>query len=174
LMRRTYPFLSPSALMIRANLIRSRDPFYQGPSLEADVDVMYELLKHHDFGFVPQVLSFVRRHDSSATSMLAKPLNTLLPQNLGLLVKHGPNFLSKEEFQQETRTRYRKYYQFLGKSIFKNQHEDFWIYHKDAMRELGHPMSALQLYIFWLMHCLNNVKKRIEKFQITRLIRSVD
>lgn len=173
-MRLTYPFLSPSVLMIRANLIRSRDPFYPGANLEADVDVMYELLKHHDFGFVPQVLSFVRRHDTSATSMLAKPLNTLLPQNLELLVKHGPDFLTKEEFQQEIRFQFRKYYQFLGKSIFKNQHEDFWIYHKDAMRKLGYPLSPLRLYIFWLLHCLDKAKKRIKKFQINRLIRSGD
>lgn len=170
LMRRTYPFLSPSTLMIRASLIHNRDPFYPGSNLEADVDVLYKLLKQHDFAFVPQVLSFVRRHDSSATARLAQPLNTLLPQRLGLLIKHGPSFLTEDEYKQEVILQLRKYYQFLAKSISKRRDKDFWTFHNDAMRKLGYPLSPLRLRIFWLLHYSNNIKNRIEKFQISRVV----
>jgi len=172
LMRLTYPFLSPSALMIRATLIRSRDPFYPGPNIEADVDVLYELLKRHDFGFIPQVLSFVRRHSSSTTAKLAKPLNTLLPQRLKLLLKYGPVYLNENEFQKEIGVQLNRYYQFLAKSIFKNQSEDFWTFHKDAMRKLDYPLSPLRLRVFWLLHYLIKLKKRVGESLITRLLRS--
>ncbi|MEJ2116160.1 MAG: hypothetical protein P8X88_09005, partial [Gammaproteobacteria bacterium] len=172
LMRSTYPFLSPSALLIRAFLIHNRDPFYPGPNLEADVDVLYELLKQHDFAFVPQVLTFVRRHDASATATLAKPLNTLLPQRLVLLRKHGPEFLTKDEYYQEIKFQLKKYYKFLAKSIYKNKNKDFWIFHKNAMQKSGFPLSPIRLHIFWILHNIDKVKNRIEKFLINRLIRS--
>ncbi len=172
LMRRTYPFLSPSALMIRAELIHNRDPFYPGPNLEADVDVLYELLKQYDFGFVPQILSFIRRHDSSATARLAAPLNTLLPQRLGLLIKHGPDFLSKDEYKEQVNLQLRKYYQFLAMSISKKCNKDFWTYHKDTLEKLGYPLSAIRLRIFWIFNLLNILKKRVEKIQISKMVKS--
>ena len=172
LMRNLYPFLSPSALMIRSSLIRNRDPFYPGPNLESDVDVLYELLKQHDFGFVHQVLTHVRRHDSSATATLARPLNTLLPQKLRLLNRHGPDFLSKDEYHQEVKFQLKKYYKFLAKAISKKKNKDFWIFHKNAMNEFGFPLSSIRLRIFWILHNINKIKNQIENFQITRLTRS--
>ncbi len=171
LLKQIYPFLSPSALMIRSDLIHKRNPFYPGPNLEADVDVMYELLKDCDFGFVHQVLTFVRRHEASATSTLAKPLNTLLPQNFRLLIKHGQTYLTKNEYDREVKARLRTYYQFLSNSTGTQNNKEFWLYHKDIMEELGYPLSSIQLRIFWLLQFLTKLKNKIELALITWLTR---
>ncbi len=172
LKREIYPFLSPSTLMLRSNLIQQRPNFYSEESLEADVDILYELLKQVDFGFCHKVLTFVRKHENSATSTLAQPLNTLLPQKLKLLKKYGPNYLSKKELKNELQLQLFKYYLFLAKSILKGKGNKFWSYHISALQELELPLSRLRLTIFWLTHRLKKLMKRLNKFLIYSRIKN--
>ena len=73
LMGKVYPFSRPSSLLIRSDLIRNRKSFYDESYLHSDVGVCYELLEDHDFGFVHQVLTFIRPHDESLTSIVSEP-----------------------------------------------------------------------------------------------------
>jgi len=58
-------FGSPTVLLLRADLIRAHTPFYQEGRFFEDIDVVYELLPSCDFGFVPQILSFIREDPES-------------------------------------------------------------------------------------------------------------
>ena len=89
LMGETYPFLSPSCLMIRNDLLLARPAFYEPGHLHADVDAAYALLKQCDFGIAQELLVHIRRHDDSVTSAAAKPMNTLHASNIELLAIHS-------------------------------------------------------------------------------------
>ena len=145
LLGKTYPFYSPSTTLIRSDLVRNRDPFYQPPKLHADVETMYEFLQQCSFGFVHQVLTYVREHNNSETSKAAKPLNTMMWSNLDLFVRYGPAVLSELEFKLRLRQLLGKYYTFLADSFWEQRSSDFWKYHKNGLKTLGYPLNHLRL-----------------------------
>jgi len=145
LLGRTYPFISPSALMIRSDLVRARPVFYDVEYLHGDLVPMYELLQECDFGFIHQVLSYIRVHQDSATSTLAKPLNTIIWSNFYLFTQFGKVFLSGDEFNQRLNWHLNKYYNFLASSFFEIRNLDFWRYHISGFRQVGYRLSYFRL-----------------------------
>src|SRR5262249_33103263 len=59
-----YVFWSPSCLLIRSDLIRdAHGAFYNEAHIYADDEACFEALQRTDFGFVHQVLTYIRAHD---------------------------------------------------------------------------------------------------------------
>jgi len=144
-------FGSPTSLLIRADLARQREAFYNEDNLHSDVEVCLELLRFVDFGFVHQVLTFTRRHNESMTSFCQR-LNTYVPSWLYMLQKHGKYYMSETEYQEAMREKLRSYYRFLGSSLlrlrkpeFSARRREFWDYHTKALTDLGHPINHARL-----------------------------
>jgi glycosyltransferase involved in cell wall biosynthesis len=103
-----YPHLfgSPTSLLIRSDLVRARDPFYdrnynvgnEYPFTE-DLAACCEVLRKSDLGFVHQVLTFTRRDGRSPFSKFSR-LGANVPEHLNLLLKYGPVYLTKAEYQR--------------------------------------------------------------------------
>lgn len=140
-----YPFYSPSSTMIRADLVRERQHLYDPDKLHADVEIMYEILRQHDFGFVHQVLTFIRVHDASETARKAMPLNRIIWSNFDLLVRYGPVYLDEQELKARTRHYLNKYYKFLSESFWELRNADFWRFHSRGLESLGYPLSIPRL-----------------------------
>jgi glycosyltransferase involved in cell wall biosynthesis len=140
-----YLFWSPSSLMIRSDLIRKQKPFYNPNWLHADVDTMYILLKTCDFGFVHQVLSYIREHEESLTSKLTKTMNRLILSNLHLFLLHGPDFLAQSEFEEQLERKEKAYYSFLSNNALNLRDNDFWKYHIDWLAKIGWPFERKKL-----------------------------
>jgi hypothetical protein len=142
-----YPFWSPTSLLIRSDIIRSRTPFYNEAEarLHADVEACYEVLRHSDFGFVHQVLTFIRIHEESMTSTAAAPFNTSIVNNLDLLTQYGPIFLSPKEYRSHLKFKFFDYYRFLANSLFQLRERDFWKFHSSALKEMGYSLNMVQL-----------------------------
>jgi len=140
-----YPFWSPSSTMIRADLVRGRTPFYPLIGPHADVEAMYQILSHCDFGFVHQVLSYIREHSESETSTKTKSLNTILWSNFDMFVRHGRIFLNEREYRIRLRELLADYYCFLADSVFEMRGLAFWKYHRRCLASSGHPMSIFRL-----------------------------
>lgn len=145
LLNRVNCFWSPSSLLIHSDLIRKRHCFYNEEHLHADVEACYEVLKESDFGFVHQVLTFIRRHEESATSVVAAPYNTIILSNLDLLTQYGPKYLDNPQYQVQLNKKIKEYYRFLAGSLFQLRERDFWRYHKRGLNEIGHPFSHRKL-----------------------------
>jgi glycosyltransferase involved in cell wall biosynthesis len=143
LLNKLYCFWSPSALLIRSEIVRERREFYGGGYLHADVEACYEILQESNFGFVHQVLTFIRKHEESATSTQASPFNTILVSNLALFLKYGPIFLSAEEYSDHLKRKSKKYYSFLAASLLDLREREFWRFHISACREMGFNFSWL-------------------------------
>lgn len=137
-------FGSPTSLLLRADLIRSRPTFYNESNFHADTEACYDLCQQADFGFVHQVLTYTRRHNESMTS-LTNRFNTRLANWLLVMKKYGPVYLSQEEYRQRLEEKIQAYHEFLARSIFELREKEFWDYHKKALQELGVPFRKTRL-----------------------------
>jgi hypothetical protein len=165
--RQVRPFPRPTSILIRSDLTREKDSFYNHPNLHADHEVCYDILRDHDFGFVYQVLTFMRVHEESQTTEIAK-YKKLYHTNLELLVKYGPVFLSKDEYKNLLKKRLDEYYAFLAFSLFSMKDGGFWEYHRNALSNLGHGFTRFGLYRIILSEIAN--KPRMTLAKIKRLI----
>lgn len=118
LQKRYYVFGSPSSILLRADLVRKRDPFYNESNFHADVEVCFDILRKADFGFVHKVLTYTREHSSSQTSTVADRLKTNLIENqFGMLVRYGPELLDEMELRQRMDGIIKRYYWQLARDL---------------------------------------------------------
>jgi glycosyltransferase involved in cell wall biosynthesis len=145
-----YPhvFGSPSSLLIRSDLIRGRDPFYdpdydvgdEYPFTE-DLAACCEILRKSDFGFVHQVLTFTRRDDHSPFSKFSR-LGANLPEQLNLISEYGPVYLTREEHERIVAVYLARYAAFLLKSLPKLAKPEVRAYHGPAARRILRSVDA--------------------------------
>jgi glycosyltransferase involved in cell wall biosynthesis len=166
---RVHPFPRPTALLIRSDLISRNEPFYNESNLQADHEVCYEILRNHDFGFVHQVLTFMRVHDNSVTSSDFDTYAKLYYTNLALLIKYGPVFLSDNEYKKILNRRIQNYYLFLAFSLFSMKNKDFWNYHRSALNDLGYKFTRLRLYAIIFTQFINNPRMTLSKIKSSML-----
>jgi glycosyltransferase involved in cell wall biosynthesis len=139
-----YVFGSPTSLLIRSDIVRARDRFYDESHPWADTEACYEILREWDFGFVHQVLTATRRHRESYSASVGE-LNTKMLGRLALLKKFGPIYLDDEEYQERLARVLAAHYEFLGKNVFYRRGRAFWGYHRQGMDSLGHPLHWWRL-----------------------------
>ena len=140
----TYVFGTSTSLLYRADLVRSRDPFYNETNLHADAEACIALLKSSDFAFVHQVLTFKRwRPDSLGTHSL--DFQTILAGRLHDLVMYGLHFLTDGEFEDCLDRSLCEYYNFLAVSFMRGRRDKkFWDFHKRKLNEtVGFSRSRL-------------------------------
>jgi glycosyltransferase involved in cell wall biosynthesis len=145
LLNKVYCFWSPSSLLIRSDLIRRNNCFYNEKHLHADDEACYEILRETDFAFVHQVLTFIRKHDESATSTMTASYNKIILSNFDLFTRYGPIYLGPHEYKKQLTVRLNQYYGFLADSLFNLREKEFWKYHKLTIQEIGYPFSMLKL-----------------------------
>jgi glycosyltransferase involved in cell wall biosynthesis len=92
-----YLFGTPTSLLMRSEVVRTRNPFYEERYAPfEDGHVCFELLKAWNFGFVHQVLTYSRRQAQSIIAPLRSfGLNPFL--HFSMLVKYGRDYLSEQE-----------------------------------------------------------------------------
>jgi glycosyltransferase involved in cell wall biosynthesis len=160
-----YVFGTPTAVLFRSDIVRSRESFFNEANLHADDEACVEFLQHHDFGYVHQILTFRRTDEGSLTS-LSRRLNTSAPGLLLLLVKHGHKYLTSEELDRRIGEVLRKYYRDLGTDLLKCRDRTYWRYHRGKLAELGYPLSKVRVAaaaVAVAADLLLNPKRSLEK-----------
>ena len=170
LLGRLNVFGGASAHMIRADLVRAREPFYDDSNLHADVEACYDVLQTTDFGFVHQVLTFARPHRGSVTFSVARRLNTYLLGHLKSLAQYGPIFLDPDEYAEVLRQRLDAYYTFLARALLTPDGREIWVYHRDGLRALGFPVSTARLSRAMLTQVWRVVLSPRELIKVARLM----
>jgi len=147
-------FGSPTSLLIRSDIVRNRPMFYNEFTVHADKQVCFDILQDSDFGFVHQVLTFTRRHNEALTSLTHR-FNTRTLANFIVLVEYGPQYLSSDEYRDRLRQVIANYHRFLARSVFDLREKAFWQYHKEGLKNLGHPLSRTRLIGAVFLELLN-------------------
>ena len=159
-----YYFGSPSSTLLRASLVRARNPkFYNEDYLErgprdtarleqlwpaqhsvfvhhhADTEACYALLVNHDFGFVHEVLTYTRMHPATITSNWTQRIDTWTPGTLATVLRCGRFFLNEQEYRRVLRTLVRRYELRMLISAARLRvvrNPDYRRYHAEALERL--------------------------------------
>jgi glycosyltransferase involved in cell wall biosynthesis len=149
-------FGSQTTVMYRSSLIRQKRPFYNNEfASHADLEKCMEILKHWDFGFVRQVLSFTRRDNESITSALLKFNPSPLVHYI-IVQRYATVFLDASEAASLKRNCKRMYYRALAKAAVRFREPAFWQHHKRGLATLGEtldrPYLALRIgeLLLWM------------------------
>jgi glycosyltransferase involved in cell wall biosynthesis len=145
-----FVFGSPSTVMYRSSLVRDHSPFFDESLLHEDTEKCLQLLEHCDFGFVHQVLSFLRLGNESISSTV----RDFQPDALDWYIiaqRYAPIFLETHEAEALQLESRREYYAVLAREALRFPGPGFWEYHQRGLKSLGetidHPYLALR--VFW-------------------------
>lgn len=133
---------SPSSVLYRSDLVRSRPEFYRLDNpFQSDQEAFYLLMQESDFGFVHQVLTFTRRHEGADSSFYNR-VQAGPPGQLSLLVKYGPAFLDRDEYRQRVAARVLEYAVLLLRNGARLRDAEFREYHAATLRRLRPLVDA--------------------------------
>lgn len=137
-------FGSQTSVLYRADLVRSRNPFYVETEMYADFEACFALLKTSDLGFVHEVLTFSRPRVGSVGAVSADT-GAHFRSGLGMLFTYGRNCLTENEFEECLDRQLSEYYRFLGRRLFVERDRSFWSYHKLTLAKAGLGFSRARL-----------------------------
>ncbi len=127
---------SPSSVLYRSDLVRSRPEFYPLDNpFQSDQEVCYLLLQENDFGFVHDVLTYTRRHEGADSAFYDRVL-AADPGQLSLLVKYGPVYLSEAELQRRLAARTVGYLGMLARNLGKLRSREYRQFQGESLSEL--------------------------------------
>ncbi|MBA2706821.1 MAG: glycosyltransferase family 2 protein, partial [Gemmatimonadaceae bacterium] len=115
-----FVFGSPTSLLMRADLVRAREYFYNEENIHADTEACFDVLRTTDLGFVHDVLSHTRLHDAAITPGLLK-INTYALGWLIILIKYGSYYLERNAYMRRLALAVWRYVWFLGKATLRGK-----------------------------------------------------
>jgi hypothetical protein len=137
-----YFFGSPTSVLIRADLIRARDPFFNPDNpFQDDQEACYEVLRDNDFGFVHQVLTYTRRHEGALFPYFVR-VGANEPGQLNLLLKYGPMYLREAEYERRLAVVVARYALFLAGRVTSWRDPEFRGYQLRWIRRLRHEIRG--------------------------------
>ena len=140
-------------LLFRADIVRSRYAFFNERHLHADVEVCLEFLEHYDFGFVHQILSFVRRQKESLSTQ-SRSVNSHVSNMLEMLQTFGPKYFDNQELTLCINNHMKAYYTFLGSKLGRGRRGALWSFHRRRLTDLNEPMNSARVFIHALLYAI--------------------
>jgi glycosyltransferase involved in cell wall biosynthesis len=154
-LRGTYLFGTPTSLLVRSELIRSRNPFYDERYAPfEDGHACFDLLRAWDFGFVHQVLTYSRRDNGGIISRM-RPFKLELFLHLSMLVTHGRDYLSTQEYDRCLKQAERQYFLYLASCACarRRENKDFWEFHRSGLASINYSLDW-RLLAKWIPRAL--------------------
>jgi glycosyltransferase involved in cell wall biosynthesis len=139
----TYLFGTPTSLLMRSELVRSRQPFYEERYAPfEDGHACFDLMKTWDYAFVHQVLTFSRRQNDSILQRL-RPFSFDLLLRFSMLVAHGRDFLSEQEYDRCLSAAKRRYFLYLARCAcaLHGNSKEFWEFHRTGLASVNYALG---------------------------------
>jgi glycosyltransferase involved in cell wall biosynthesis len=150
-------FGTPTSLLMRSELVRSRHPFYEERHAPfEDSHTCFEALRTWKFGFVHQVLTYSRRDNESILSRI-RPFKFELFSRLAKILAHGRNYLSEDEYRYFLKEAERNYFYFLGKSALQGRDPKFWEFHRERLASINYSLNFAFMAKWILLVLLNHI-----------------
>jgi len=140
---------SPTTVFYRADVVRARNgAFYEENRYHPDTEVIFDILREHDFVFVHQILTFMRQQEGSI-SYKSRRHNVEELDLMILLKRFGPIFLSPAEYEATWRGVRDWYYRGLAtewiRSGFRRKDKDFWERQRVGLAGVGDSVETRRL-----------------------------
>jgi glycosyltransferase involved in cell wall biosynthesis len=141
-------FGNNSTVMYRADLVRETEAFYTESAVFFDTDAALRILESHEFGFVHQVLSYLRIHEESITAR-NRDYAPVAADTMIALHRHGPTFLTPDEQRSFLRPAERWFYEGLGRQWLRDlrfgRDQKYWNYQQWCLDASGQPLRRSRL-----------------------------
>jgi len=137
-------FGTPTTLMYRADLVRERHPPYTLNRVHEDSEFCFEVLRKSDFGFVHQVLSYLRVRPES----ILAGASTYDWRELAAYITHrmfGAEFLGPSERQARMRRFERLHLSRLGEAALLWREPAYWAYHRRGLATIGESLRPFAI-----------------------------
>lgn len=163
-------FGNPTTTLLRSDIILNRkEGFYDTQHIFMDRDACYRILQKHNFGFIYQVLSFMRKHEGQLHSFMVR-VEAYIACRLYLLKKYGSFYLEEDEYKTMLQKKLRDYRAFLKhnglKRINFRKEKEFWDYHLRYLKLSGFPVSKRKLILYAISELLDNILNPKRAFEI--------
>jgi glycosyltransferase involved in cell wall biosynthesis len=150
-------FGTPTSLLMRSELVRSRNPFYEERHTPfEDFHLCFDVLRTWNFGFVHQVLTYSRRNNESTLSRI-RPFQFELFSRFATIVVHGRNYLSEDEYRACFKVAERNYFYFLGWSAVQGRDAKFWEFHRERLASIGYSLNFASMAKWILIVLLDHI-----------------
>jgi hypothetical protein len=152
-------FGSPTTILVRSDIVRARDPFFNEQALFEDTDACYEILQRWNFGFAYEVLTFIRIENESVSTKVSAFDPAWFLAKFIRINNYGKVYLSHGEYQERLRVVKEAYFKYLAHNVFCKRGREFWEYHTKGLATIGYDLklSKLSKYVVWeLAHILLN------------------
>ena len=140
-------FGSPTATLIRSDIVRSRRNLYNENSAVDDTSLCVEVLQQWNFGFCHQVLTYTRRSNESFMTLL-KQYNFHILTRYIILKKYGQDILGNDEYIQCKRNLENMYHVAIGESVLNRLPKQFWDFQNYALEEIKEVIKPHQKIIW--------------------------
>jgi len=137
-------FGSLTSVLYRASVVRAGEPFLTPEAPHADTERAYQTLRDHDFDFVHQILSYLRRGNESVSSRISDLYPGLLDR-LIIIQRYGRDFLDPSEFARCLRTCEREYYRAYVRQVVGPARRRFLAHHRPGLEHAGYRLSRRRL-----------------------------
>jgi glycosyltransferase involved in cell wall biosynthesis len=140
-----YVFGTPTATLLRSDVVRARDPFYNESNLHADSEACFVVLETGDFGFIHQVLTVQGGTLEDTLTSFSERYQTYFSHILYELVRYGPKYLAGADVERRIAEHLHDYYRYLGEQVWKRRGSEFWGYHRGKLAEAGFALEPARL-----------------------------
>jgi len=140
-------FGSPTATLLRSDIVRSRKNLYNENSAVDDTSLCVEVLQKWNFGFCHQVLTYTRRSNESFMTVL-KQYNFHILTRYIILKKYGQDVLEADEYIDCKRNLEDMYHIAIGESVLNRLPNQFWDFQDYALNEIGEKIKPGQKLIW--------------------------
>jgi glycosyltransferase involved in cell wall biosynthesis len=135
-----YVFGSPTTVMYRSSVVRNCQRFYDESLLHEDTEKCMQILEQWDFGFVHQVLSYLRLGNESISSVYRSFQPAALDWYI-IVQRYAPIFFEDEEARTRRSENKQGYYRLLAQAALQFQESAFWKYQQEGLKTLGETLD---------------------------------
>lgn len=142
-----YPFGSPTTVLYRSADVRRRQPFFPEDDMHAaDLRAGFEILREGSFGFVHQILTFVRTDNESILTE-SKDFDCMTLDRLVVFQYVGGQYFDKRDYQAILQLIAARQYRILAFGLLTGKGIKFWRFHISRMVAAGQRVSFARLFV---------------------------
>ncbi len=104
-----------TTVMFRMKHLKELDNFpkiFDESSFHIDMELDYKILKNTNMGFVPQILSYTRRHEESGTTTIVNKVKTIFQHDEKVYFDYLKEFPDLKIWYKKLRLKYASFYMF--------------------------------------------------------------
>jgi glycosyltransferase involved in cell wall biosynthesis len=165
---------TPTTLLFRAAALAVVEPGFRPGLFFDDVDLCFRLLRDWKFGFVHQVLAFVRNHNGGLFEAFSD-FDYIPAYRYLLAMTYGREVFDGREAERVQQWRRSLYCRSLATAMADRRPQAYWDFHRSAARIMGYELRYRDLIwplILVLLDRVFNPKRTVMPF-IRRALRAL-